>query len=208
MSNAALLPPNARLEEVALSSATARLANTPPHCREMWNPATCPAQHLPWLAWAFSVDEWNASWAEPQKRAAIEASYTIHRHKGTVGAVKTALSTLDWEAHIVEWYHAVPHGPAYTFRVEITLDRRGIQPSIYDDVTRLVLASKNTRSHLTGIALVHAQHAQLRIASACIATETVTVLPLQITDLQSAARVNCGLAVITHDITHIYPQVH
>ena len=87
-----LLPPSASHMEVALSRAMARLANVPPFCRQMWDPATCPPSHLPWLAWAVSVDEWDSAWSDAQKRGVIEASYQVHRHKGTVGAVRRALA--------------------------------------------------------------------------------------------------------------------
>lgn len=203
-----LLPPNATGAERTLSQAMARMADVPPHNRQMWNPTTCHAPHLPWLAWALSVDEWDAAWSEAQKRAVISASYFVHRHKGTVGAVKAALGALAWEARIVEWHHLSPPGPPYTFSVEITLDRRGIQPGIYDDVARLVAASKNLRSHLTGIRLVHRQAARLRLAGATVTLETVTVLPPQVGLLQSQAALHGAMALASHDITTLYPQAH
>ena len=34
----------------------------------------CPADVLPWLGWALSVDDWDQDWSEQQKRSAIAAS--------------------------------------------------------------------------------------------------------------------------------------
>lgn len=71
--------------------------------RQLWNPATCPVDLLPWLAWAFSVDEWDADWPEATKRAAIAASISIHRRKGTVASVREALRAFGYgDAQIIE----------------------------------------------------------------------------------------------------------
>ena len=112
-----LLPPSASHLEVALSRAMARLANVPPFCRQMWDPATCPPSHLPWLAWAVSVDEWDSAWSDAQKRGVIEASYQVHRHKGTVGAVRRALAALGYNTELSEWFQWAPEGIPYTFGV-------------------------------------------------------------------------------------------
>lgn len=58
----------------------------------LWDPMNCPAGILPWLAWALSVDDWDADWPEGTKRNAIAASIAIHRRKGTPRAVKDALA--------------------------------------------------------------------------------------------------------------------
>ncbi|MBL4929325.1 phage tail protein I [Fuscibacter oryzae] len=87
-----LLPSNATEAEVALDLATARIGEIPIVARTLWNPETCPTYLLPWLAWALGVDEWDSSWSEDAKRATIAASVDIHRHKGTVAAVKRAVA--------------------------------------------------------------------------------------------------------------------
>ena len=203
-----LLPPNATPMEQALAEVSAQLAALPVRISDLKNPDTCPAEWLPWLAWERSVDVWNPGWTEAQKRNAIRASFGIHKRKGTAGAVKAALATLDWESRVVEWHHTTPPGAAYTFAIEITLDRRGIDPGIYDDVERLVMAAKNTRSHLTGIGLVHRQAAMLRLAGATVIAESVSVLPFQITERTTSAAVVYGMAFLAHDITTLYPQAH
>ncbi len=86
-----LLPPNATASERALEGATARIDSAPVSVSELWRPDTCPALALPWLAWALSVDVWDATWSESVKRSVIAKSIEIHRHKGTVWAVREAL---------------------------------------------------------------------------------------------------------------------
>ncbi len=62
-----LLPPN-RTALGARLAASHPLA-LPVPLRTLWNPATCPAHCLPFLAWAFSVDQWH----EPGRRASSAA---------------------------------------------------------------------------------------------------------------------------------------
>jgi P2-related tail formation protein len=50
-----LLPPNVSGLERALEQASARVGDIPVPIDPLWNPATCPARLLPWLAWALSV---------------------------------------------------------------------------------------------------------------------------------------------------------
>lgn len=101
-----LFPPNATAQERAISEAIDR--TVPVVVREVWNPDTCPSDLLPWLAWAFSVDEWDSGWSDEVKRAAIAASVSIHRKKGTLWAVRTALENIGYPgSRVIEYktYH-------------------------------------------------------------------------------------------------------
>jgi phage tail P2-like protein len=98
-----LLPPSATSQERAVSLALARLAAVPVPLRLLWDPADCPAALLPWLAWSFSVDEWDAAWSESAQRASIQEAVAIHRRKGTIWAIKRALATAGYAgAEIIE----------------------------------------------------------------------------------------------------------
>lgn len=204
-----LLPPNATGMERTRADVAAQLANLPVRIGDLKNPDTCPAEWLPWLAWERSVDVWNPAWPEAQKRAAIRASLAIHKRKGTVAAVTAALATLDWEARLIEWHQTTPQGSPYTFAVELTLDHRGFAPELYDDVAQLVRASKNLRSHLSRISQVHRQRATVRIASAVVTAEHVTVLPHQPQALlQSSAAIGASAALVTRETVSLHPQAH
>lgn len=87
-----LLPPSATAQERAISSALARTLQTRVPLRALWDPATCPPDLLPWLAWAWSVDGWDPDWSATVKRNAIQESLRIHRTKGTRGAILRALA--------------------------------------------------------------------------------------------------------------------
>ena len=163
-----LLPPNATAQERALSSTTARIDALPVPIRHLWNPETCPAEHLPWLAWALSVDDWNADWPEETKRAAIKASYLVHRHKGTPGAVRIALQAVGYrDVQIVEGVEPIRHdgtinrsglhlfataGHWALFRVVLDLgNSMGVDIDTPTNVRRAINAAKNARSHLYAI---------------------------------------------------------
>lgn len=85
-----LLPPNTTKLERALESALLKFDH-PKIVPTLWNADDCPAETLPWLAWALSVDDWEADWPIAKKRAAVAESIEIHEHKGTPSAIKRAL---------------------------------------------------------------------------------------------------------------------
>lgn len=86
-----LLPPNSTALERALEEALAKGVPLDAPVQTLWDPHQCPAQHLPWLAWAVGVEEWSAEWPEQVKRDVIAATPQIRRHRGTVWAVREAL---------------------------------------------------------------------------------------------------------------------
>lgn len=98
-----LLPDNATAQEIALDLATSRIGDVTVDIRAVMNPQACPAHLLPWLAWALSVDEWDAEWTEATKRAAVAASVGVHRRKGTRAAVRAAIAAAGYgDAELVE----------------------------------------------------------------------------------------------------------
>ncbi|MGB3044202.1 MAG: phage tail protein I [Xanthobacteraceae bacterium] len=114
-----ILPPNAApIERAVLMAELARIAAVDPTVIvSIWNPATCPAVLLPWLAQGVSVDVWSNDWPEAQKRAVVAASPMVHRLKGTIGAVRRALAAFDLETRVVEWWE--DGSRRGTFRIEI-----------------------------------------------------------------------------------------
>ena len=202
-----LLPWNATPQERALEATTARVGAVPVPVRALWNPDTCPAAQLPWLAWALSVDVWDADWTDAQKRAAVRASFAVHQRKGTVGAVLTSLASLGWATDVVEWFEDEPPAAPYTFRVEAELDARGIAPGLYEEIERLALAAKNVRSHLTRISLRSRLPCAIFIGGAITSAEVVDVLPYQISQIESSGVIGVGGALMVHETVSLTPQV-
>ena len=201
-----LLPPSASSAEVAQSQAQARLADLPPKCREMWSPDTCPASHLPWLAWAFSVDEWDTHWSDAQKRAVIRASFTVHKHKGTVAALRTALDALGYDIELLEWFQEAPPGPPYTFGLTADVTDRGIVPGLWAEIEAVALDAKNARSHLRYVRLRARVHGPFFVGGAVLSAERVEVQPYMLTELEARGPFFAGGAVIGYETITLYPR--
>ena len=149
-----LLPPNATPAERALSEAMARIADVPVVVKQVWNADTAPSDVLPWLAWAFSVDDWDVNWTDQQKRNVIKKSILSQRIKGTIGSVRQQLSALGVEVEIIEWFNQVPQGAPYTFAMTITTSQHPLYKSGIENIFEIVETNKNLRSHLTSTTVV------------------------------------------------------
>lgn len=172
-----LLPSSASIIERAMELATARIEAVPAPTRYMWSPQNAPAQLLPWLAWAFSVDTWDTTWTEAQKRATIAASYSVHRRKGTVGAVRRALAALGLGITIVEWWQETPQGEPYTFRISVDVDQTGAPPDAISKVLEVLNTSKNLRSHLNSVDLNVTSYATPFLAAVTAIGNEITIFP-------------------------------
>lgn len=148
-----LLPSNATAPERALSLAIARQGDVPIRVREMWSADSCPENLLAWLAWAFGVDEWDTGWTDIQKRAVIKRSVEVHRHKGTIGAVRDALGALIVDSRVQEWFNQTPSASAYTFRVLLDISQDGVPQSAINAIAAVIDRTKNLRSHLDRVEL-------------------------------------------------------
>jgi len=169
-----LLPPNATKQERGLSESVARVTATPVPIADTWSPYRCPVEILPYLAWALSVDEWEADWTDAAKRYAIAQSVEIHRRKGTIGALKRALQRLNFEVSIDE-----DTGEAYTFRLiaDVTHSRLSSWESL-SEAEKVALRTKNVRSELVGVyAMVKSNRGPLQIATVLTSGETTLIYP-------------------------------
>ena len=144
-----LLPPNASDLELAVEKVLSRTEQIPVTIDTLWDPETAPENTLPWLAWALSVDEWSSAWSVATKRRVVANSVELHRKKGTRGAINLALSGINIETEITEWFEQIPKGDAGTFDVAAFVSDRGINEALYYEIKAAVDAAKNVRSHCT-----------------------------------------------------------
>lgn len=121
--------------------------------RTLYNPDTCPAHLLYQLAWAWSVDRWDNTWSESVKRAAIRASFYIHKHKGTIGAIRRVVEPLGYLVKVQEWWETVPEGIPGTFALEVGVLETGITEETYQELVWLIDDAKPISRHLTGLAI-------------------------------------------------------
>ncbi|MCF6777732.1 phage tail protein I [Thiotrichales bacterium 19X7-9] len=141
-----LLPPNSTELEKAIVGAFETVLNSKDLLiQKLWNADCCPDEFLPYLASFLSVDfrAYNKATNE-QKRAMIKSSIDIHRKKGTLGALKRALETIDYQLSLREWYeyNGVPH----TFTLDVVVDKNKQINSDLKAIKHLIDANKNVQS--------------------------------------------------------------
>jgi len=145
-----LLPMNATVAEQAIESTISRQLDLP--IKTLWDPQTCPADLLPWLAWSLSVDQWDAQWPVSTQRTVIAESANIHRHNGTRKAIVQALASTGLNTQINEWF--VHAGQPFTFELTAWVNddwenRVLLEPRSYLMLFKLINAAKPVRTHFT-----------------------------------------------------------
>lgn len=179
MNDNRLLPMGSSSLEVAAAAACAEIAQTPIPLRQLWDPQTCPTNLLPYLAWAFSVDRWDAAWPDEAKRDVITAAYYIHSRKGTISAVRRVVEPLGYVINVNEWWET--DDPPGTFRLDIGVLESGINEEMYLEMERLIADAKPASRHLLGLTIMQDVAGYAYIGSALYDGDILTVYP----DLES-----------------------
>lgn len=206
MSNApSLLPPNATPLEQALAKAAA-MPHSPEEIRKLWNHRTCPLPLLPWLAWAWSVDEWDPAWTESQQRAVVGASIALHKKKGTAWAVREALlrsgiesvRVIEKPANAEHWSH---------FDVDVAVVDRPLTQAAIERVHALIEENKAQRSVLRTLRTSMQSRGGMYFAMQLLCGTQTTVYPLQAKDI-TPEPVAMHMAFGTHgaNTTTVYPM--
>lgn len=133
-----LLPGNATALERLATQALAEIERVPVPIRDLVSPERCPVALLPYLAWAFSVDRWEAGWSEATKRQVIRSAWFVHAHKGTIGALRRVVEPLGYLIRVTEWWQTTPTGPRGTFALDIGVLDSGITEAMYESLTLLI----------------------------------------------------------------------
>lgn len=169
-----LLPANATKYERALEKTCARSFSLPVLIDRIRNPYTCSMSVLPWLAYERSVDEWNEGWSEEQKRQVTARSISVHKKKGTRGAVEEALGAVGFEITPIEWWEVEPKRQRGTYDLQVVLpEKKGSSAEDFSELVRIVDRAKNTRSHLRAIQFSSTGAASLIVGGMCEVTRPV-----------------------------------
>ncbi|MCY0247874.1 phage tail protein I [Klebsiella pneumoniae] len=169
------MAPGSSLLEQRAAAACASISDLPVSLRDLWNPWKCPVKFLPYLAWAFSVDRWEETWSETEKRQAVSDAFWIHQRKGTVAAVRRVIETLGYSMTLQEWWAVAD--PAGTFRLEIDLNDIGITEPMIKELERIIGDAKPVSRHISQLTLSLNVTALASIGSAFIDSEVITVYP-------------------------------
>ncbi len=177
-----LLPLNSTPLERGIEATFAETTLIP--LRTLYNPDTCPLHLLPHLAWAWSVDRWDPAWPEPVKRAAIKASFYIHKHKGTIGALRRVVEPLGYLIEVLEWWQTVPEGVPGTFALKVGVLDTGITEEMYLELERLIDDAKPVSRQLTGLAISLETQGDLNIAASLYEGDEIDVYPPVMRDIE------------------------
>lgn len=173
--NDRLQPSGSTQLEIAAAQALSKTGGIPVPLRQLWDPNICPLALLPYLAWAFSVDRWDENWTEAAKRSAVRAAWFVHKHKGTVGALRRVVEPLGYLIRVTEWWQTndVPG----TFRIDVGVLETGITEEMYQELERLIADAKPCSRHLIGLSINLDVAGDSDIAAATYDGEELTVYP-------------------------------
>lgn len=169
-----LLPPNSSDPERAIEDAM-RAGIDLSQVGDLWNPATCPAAILPFLAWGLAIARWDPEWTEAEKRAAIADAIPFHRRKGTRGIVREVLDRFNPLLQIIEWWETSPRGIPHTFEVRAPasdIPASFLTEEVAAAIIRDVASVKPARSHFSFIQSLEAQATLWLAAGASLASFT------------------------------------
>lgn len=202
---ATLLPPNATPLERALAKASA-MPHSPEVIRQLWNHRTCPLHLLPWLAWAWSVDEWDPAWTEGQQRAMVGASIRLHKKKGTVWAVREALlrsglesvRVIEKPADAEHWSH---------FDVDIAVVDRPLTQGAIQRAHALIEENKAQRSVLRTLRTSMQSRGGMYFAMHMVSGAITTVYPARVENITPAPiAMHLAFGVHSAQTTTVYPM--
>ncbi|EPV3852147.1 TPA: phage tail protein I [Klebsiella pneumoniae] len=170
-----LLPPGSSALERRLAQACSGISDLNVPLRDLWNPWKCPAGFLPYLAWAFSVDSWDESWSEQEKRTVISESFRLHQRKGTIEAIRRVVEKMGYSFSIAEWWEVAD--PAGTFRLEVGVNDIGITSRILDELTRLVNDAKPVSRHMAQFNISTKVQGNIYVGSTLCGGDIISIYP-------------------------------
>ncbi|MDN0081614.1 phage tail protein I [Crenobacter sp. SG2305] len=201
-----LLPTSASPLLRAATAALAAATELPVPLRDLWNPDTCPVPLLPYLAWAFSVDRWDENWSEATKRAVIRASFYVHQHKGTIGALRRVVEPLGYLIEVIEWWQTDPPGPRGTFRLKVGVLDNGITDEMYRELERLIDDARPVSRHLLGLAISAESRGRVFVGAAAYLGDVLTVYPYSPSTIEAKGVISVRGAAHLVDTLSVYPS--
>ncbi|CAH3362592.1 TPA: phage tail protein I [Klebsiella pneumoniae] len=173
--NNSLLPPGSSALERKLAQACSGISDLNVPLRDLWNPWKCPVKFLPYLAWAFSVDRWEESWSEEEKRREVSEAFWSHQRKGTAAAIRRVVERLGYSMSIEEWWQVAD--PAGTFRMDIDLNDVGITETMVRELERLIGDAKPASRHIAQLTLAARTQGAAFTGAAVFDGDEVSVYP-------------------------------
>ena len=195
------LPNNSTRLERAVEAADAE--TTAITLRTLYNPDTCPPHLLYQLAWAWSVDRWDDNWSEAVKRSVIKSSFYIHKHKGTIGALRRVVEPFGYLIQVVEWWRMTPEGVPGTFALKVGVSDSGISDETYRELTALLDDARPVSRHMVGLEISLETNGRYFVGVSLSEGDTLDVYPPMQRDIAVTGVINRGGRETTLDTLEI-----
>lgn len=203
-----ILPPNVSdLEKKLDEAGAARLKGINTPVPTVWDAKRCPADALPYLAWALSVDYWRSDWSENVQRQVASDSLDYHLSKGSRPAVESAISNLGFEAKCYEWFEMIPEGPPCTFRVDVFTKDTPITEEMAIEIEHSINAAKRGTLHLLDVKINLRSDARLNLAAISKIGERLRVLPRQQQTITTKSRLSLAIGLRITERAKLTPRV-
>lgn len=202
-----LLPANSSPLERAAARALADIQAHPSMLRRLWNPDTCPATLLPYLAWSLSIDRWDTDWSEEVKRNVVRSAFYVHQRKGTIAALRRVVEPLGYLLRVKEWWQHTPPKAPGTFALRIGVLETGITDEMYHELTRLVDDARPVSRHIDGLDLLGETRGQSHIAVSVQDGEETTVYPYIPKETRNDGRLYMAAFCDGEEVTTVYPEM-
>ncbi|NNC24258.1 phage tail protein I [Salinisphaera sp. USBA-960] len=202
-----LLPPNSTSLERDLEAVTERATSIDASFGTLWDPWTCPAEILPWLAWALGVTEWSADWPVKRRREAVASILEIRHHAGTVAAVRRAVEAQSIEGISYREWHEYGGEPG-TYRLTATLENRGMSQAEYNQLIRVIERAKRLSAHMDPVGFTLQGRGTPSPASATLAGQQTEIRPYLETRRDQHGPALTAATVQSADTTTVQPAVN
>jgi len=164
------------------------------------------------LALQFNID-WYEGYGQAQtldeKRRLIEIAITQKWHKGTRYSMERVSQIMGVPLEIVEWWEEDANSDLepYEFNIHIDKTYEAVNPKFYTDITILVNALKNTRSHLRSLQVLLNPHKLMYIGAITIGMSSGKVLPkLNFDDVEIRKRMYLGAVTYGFTSATVLPE--
>ncbi|WP_440055482.1 phage tail protein I [Pseudoalteromonas sp. T1lg65] len=170
----------------------------------LWQPDTCPAGLLPWLAWSQGVEHWDENWNEATKRKIIAQSYEQHKFLGTRFAVINGLAPFGYRTNIKEWFEKHPQGEPGTFSVDVSVTDKGINSELIEQIHASVTQTKR-KSVQFDLSVSLLSESKIQLAAASCSSLSATVYPYFASEITSQTTLNVVTANQSINQIKVYP---
>ncbi|MNX20558.1 Phage tail protein [compost metagenome] len=201
----ALLPHNSTPLERSAAVTCADIEDVPIPIRLLSRAETTPAHLLTWVAWERSVDRWDESWSIQAKRNVVRSSFFVHKHKGTIGALRRVVEPLGYLLEVKEWWQIAPEGRRGTFRLSIGVLETGITEAMYAELVRLIEDAKRQSQHIIELSIAAEVRGSLLMNVAAYDGDELTVYPYLPEPINVHTLIPYGVREHLIDTMTVYP---